>query len=293
MRLAYGDGNGIVIVDTAGKKVRRLSRSPEDWSDGEPSWSPDAKRIAFARTSVSNPGGVDLYTVRASRGKPTRLLYGGFAPSWSPRGGALLVTRTDGHDLWPAIVDPEGRKREVRLAHAGSWSPHGQVTFASGGDLTIADALGRHAKRVWHGIATAAAWSSDEARIAFIGVRGVQAGLWVVDADGSKPKLIVPAHHLSAPAWSPDGRQIAFSAKRLGHFTIELVQPDGRGHRIVERNDGTGPIWSPDGRWLAYTGALAQFTLRVYLVQPDGRHLRELPGVDRFAPGLAWEPCTR
>ena len=88
MRLAYGDGNGIVIVDTAGKKVRRLSRSPEDWSDGEPSWSPDAKRVAFARTSVSNPGGVDLYTVRASGGSPQ-----GCSMAGSRRHGLHVVVR--------------------------------------------------------------------------------------------------------------------------------------------------------------------------------------------------------
>lgn len=295
MQLAYGDGTGIVIVDTTGTVLLRLTHPPRDWSDGDPSWSPDGKRLAFARFNVPNPGGVDLYVVRASNGSRPKMLTYALAPSWSPRGGALLVTRTNGHDFWPAIIDVDRPTREIDLARAGSWSPDGRVTFAGGGDLVIADSTGAHGKRIWRGHAVAPAWSPDGTRIAFVATSDRlhrRAGLWVVNADGTRPRLIVRAHQPESPAWSPDGRRVAFVDVLGGRRTLEVVDPQGRGRTIIQRNGPSDPTWSPDGKWLAYTATPIRFTSRVYVVRPDGTRLHALPGAFSLASTLAWRPCT-
>lgn len=52
-----------------------------------PSWAPDGRRLAFARSS-------GIYTIRASGGKPRRVARHGLAPIWSPDGRWIAFTRT-------------------------------------------------------------------------------------------------------------------------------------------------------------------------------------------------------
>ena len=52
------------------------------------------------------------------------------------------------------------------------------------------------------------------------------------------------------PAWSPDGRTIAFARQDHGPQTIYLTRPDGSAtHRLTL---GRSPSWSPDGKKLAF-----------------------------------------
>src|SRR5688572_2467686 len=54
----------------------------------------------------------------------------------------------------------------------------------------------------------------------------------------------------SAPRWSPDGRQIAFTTGGQ----IWIMEPDGdRKRQVTSISTGAGnPVWSPDGRWIAF-----------------------------------------
>ena len=59
----------------------------------------------------------------------------------------------------------------------------------------------------------------------------------------------------SAPAWSPDGRQIAIVLTRDGHSQIYSVNADGSGLKRLTTSSGidTEPNWSPDGKYLLFT----------------------------------------
>jgi Tol biopolymer transport system component len=54
------------------------------------------------------------------------------------------------------------------------------------------------------------------------------------------------------PAWSPDGRWIAFDTTRSGGG-IYLVRRDGTGLRRVWKGSSAYPAWSPNGDWLAFS----------------------------------------
>ena len=59
-----------------------------------------------------------------------------------------------------------------------------------------------------------------------------------------------------APAWSPDGRRLAFLSSRDGDFEIYVMNADGTNQtQLTHTNyEGAGrPAWSPDGRRLAFT----------------------------------------
>jgi dipeptidyl aminopeptidase/acylaminoacyl peptidase len=86
--------------------------------------------------------------------------------------------------------------------------------------------------------------------------------LWLVPADGSAPprRLTTGPGRESDAAWSPDGRRIAFSAKRAGDdvaqvYVLELT--GGEARRVTELSGGAAaPRWRPDGGALLVTTAV-------------------------------------
>jgi Tol biopolymer transport system component len=81
------------------------------------------------------------------------------------------------------------------------------------------------------------------------------------------------------PAWSPDGKQIAFVSGRDGVGHVFVMKPDGTGTRRVTntRKDDAHPSWSPDGKWLVFSreGALFRAPVEGGAAQ---RLLRKAPG---------------
>jgi uncharacterized membrane protein SpoIIM required for sporulation len=115
----------------------------------------------------------------------------------------------------------------------------------------------------------APAWSPNGEEIA---VRGVSphpdasgkrpSDIWVVRLDTGRWRQLTrfPAStsvHFdrAGPAWSPDGRSVAFTRKTgiEDSYQIWVVRPDGTGLRQLTRGArDAGPAWSPDGRWIAF-----------------------------------------
>ena len=112
------------------------------------------------------------------------------------------------------------------------------------------------------------------------------------------------------PAWSPDGRAIAFD-RRIGRrpgdlgvnaslFEIYVMNADGSGQRRLAR--GTRPLWSPDGRKIAFSrpvdnGPGFPFTRDnwdIFVMNPDGSEQRNLTHNRRWDDaGFAWSPAQK
>ncbi len=86
--------------------------------------------------------------------------------------------------------------------------------------------------------------------------------LWAVPTDASAPaRPLTTGHHDSAPAFSPDGRWLAYlSAESGGRPQLWLLPTAGGApRRLTEHHLGAGaPVWAPDSRRVAYTARVPE-----------------------------------
>lgn len=82
--------------------------------------------------------------------------------------------------------------------------------------------------------------------------------VWLAAADGSsRPRPVSGGEHDTAPAWSPDGAELAFVSRRgekKGEATLHVMPVDGGETRTVATmKEGIDSVrFSPDGRWIAF-----------------------------------------
>lgn len=84
--------------------------------------------------------------------------------------------------------------------------------------------------------------------------------IWTVPADGSvAPKQMTAKENASQPAWSPDGRRIAFVRAADGRAQIFILSMDG-GEAIQLtkfKHGASSPRWSPDGKYILFSASIA------------------------------------
>lgn len=93
------------------------------------------------------------------------------------------------------------------------------------------------------------------------------------------------------PAWSADGRQIAFFSSRTGNYDIWVMNADGANqHQLTDDlADDRRPAWSPDGTHLVFDSDRGG-TRDIWVMDADGGNPRQLtngPALDSFP---SWSP---
>jgi dipeptidyl aminopeptidase/acylaminoacyl peptidase len=88
-----------------------------------------------------------------------------------------------------------------------------------------------------------------------------QRDLWLVPTGGGEPRRLTSSRtpSLGSPAFSPDGRQVAFTTAREGRQQIWILPlaDGGEAWPLTSLATGAGgPVWSPDGRRIAFTSSL-------------------------------------
>ena len=271
----------IYVMDADGKNQRRLTNNPAN--DHSPSWSPDGKRIAFISDRDGHPSRIpgwftsEIYVMNADGSNPQNLTnnpHDDRSPSWSPDGkhitfeswrdgnGEIYVMDADGGNQLNLTnnPDPNGHPNDAQP----SWSPDGaHIVFRA-----------RRKGHVVHNLDT----TSE---------------IYVMDADGgNEQRLTENRNNDWNPAWSPDGKRIAFQADRKGdfeNFDIYVMDADGGNQQKLTDHrawDGS-PSWSPNGERIAFRSR-RDGNGEIYVMDADGgnpQNLTNNPGGD-FGP--AW-----
>jgi len=284
--------DGLFVMNADGSGITRLTNGASG-ADLGPAWSPDGRRIAFARFTTDSPssGTYDIYTMNADGSGVTRLTdvlpvsssgspYQGddFGAQWSPDGTKIA--------FWGGSID------------------------AGTGDLFVANADGTGVTRIvevdYFGISVSqsdrVAWSPDGARIAFPDGFGA---IYVVNADGSGAARLTSSYggYDSSPAWSPDGTKIAFqrytSCTTTGGVqpcdmtTIHVMLADGSGATRLTEYAAYWPTWSPDGTQLAFHGRRPGDGdgSDIYTINADGSGVTRLTVTPDAEYQPAWSPA--
>ena len=122
--------------------------------------------------------------------------------------------------------------------------------------------------------------------------------VYVLHSDGTWANLTHDKDDQSAPAWSPDGQQIAYTTYRIREKgVLYRMQSDGTEiTRIIDHeNTDANPSWSPDGRQLVFDSVSTCSTDRVpnfdiFVMNIDGSGLTCLTENPAFDTDPDWSP---
>jgi Tol biopolymer transport system component len=205
----------IVIADARGRVIRTLySRGGGDGSfELDPSWSPDGRRLAFARSWART--GI-WFINRDGSGLRQFIKEPAFDPAWSPDGTTLAFTSPG-----KGVQTPENRSVDTIRVN------------------------GSERREILPGAANPI-WSPDGKKLAFVSVaKGPKAEIAVANADGSSRRELTNTAALeSAPAWSPNGKYIAFERGRERSSIVVVDAETGAERWTIRRPYGVrSPSW--------------------------------------------------
>lgn len=304
-----------------------------DAEDTQPAWSPDGRRIAFVSSREHGPRldnsvqfgyslGGGIWLVPALGGTATRVIDGGYNPTWSPDGRALAYDASiDGaRRIWRIDVDTRETLRISTDASGGrvhtrpAWSPDGRwiafqqhegsnvsmsaiaiVPASGGGASIVVQPQGRNLSPEWLG----------DSAIVFSSDRGGVLNLWMVRIDprdgsplGEPTRLTAGTTAEIEPAIAPGGDTIAFSAV----VTIDnlwRVSLDDRGALAGEPvqitrhtwNDLAPSVAAPAGRIAVSSDR--DGTMDIWTISAEGADARRIAAGTGNALQPVWSPDAR
>jgi serine/threonine protein kinase/Tol biopolymer transport system component len=312
--IIYGKGNDIYLAQSDGSGSRKLVTTPSAvWG---PRLSPDGRLIRFELEEGKKSLGLWQIT---TDGKNLRPLLPGWtnppsesAGSWTPDGKYFIFesARQDASGIWATREEGDVfhkvNRQPVQLT-TGPMSGGSPVPSRDGKKIFVLGTLHRGELRRYdtttHNLVPylggISAWWLDSSRdrdwVTYASVP--ENTIWRSKADGSdRIQLTFAPMRATMPRWSPDGRQIAFTATLAGNTisNIYLVSADGgTPERLLpEGEGGASPDWAPDGQRLVFGSHSGSEHDDLKILDLKTRQLSTVPGSEGLA-NPRWSPDGR
>nr|MBN1229847.1 protein kinase [Anaerolineae bacterium] len=228
--VTHGESEGaeIAIVTLAEMAIRVLTDN--DVYDGEPDWSPDGSQIAFESRRAGN---MDIF-VMGVEGDDLIQITDGIQherhPDWSPDGQLLVYEAGSGSESELYIVPVNGGEPQ-QLTYNDSSDQAPQFSPTGQSIALMTDSRGK--------------W---------------EIAVLLYPVGGAARMYDCPAAGCRFPAWSPDGRFIAFHTMdqegRVGTIWVLNVS-SGESEELIPLHGSSRPAWSADGDMLFFTNTAA------------------------------------
>ena len=282
---------GIWIIPASGGEARQLTEF-----GSHPAWSPDGKQIAFQSNSLIDLGAYarnslppsTLWLIAAEGGEPQQLTQignpagGHGAPSFSPDGRRIVFEVDDYNSASVWTISTSGNEmREIIQKQNGGYEPvytpdRTSIVYAGGrvdGVFQVrvnpdtGEPLGEPAQIAGIGGTFSGikhiSFSADGKKVTYSAMlrreslSSVRLPANLVEANGAPVTLVQNTNNRNNfPAFSPDGRRIAFSTCNIGgtNCDIWLTNADGSNQIQLTTNENNEliPSWFPDGEQIAF-----------------------------------------
>jgi Tol biopolymer transport system component len=281
-----------------------------------PRFSPDGHQLAV---TVDAEGGSDVWVYDLQRGTRTRLTAGGVSdfPTWAPD-SRLVTFHAARPGPWNLYARPADGSAKIEPLMRTPQPPR-----PASGALNVDKLLpGNLPALSGANPQYPMSWTTDGRTLAFTERKpSGERDIWVLTSGSDPVPFLVSPFDESSPAFSPDGRFLAYVSDETGRSEVYVQPFPGPGGRwLISTAGGDDPVWSANGRELFYRrgGALMAVLVRTaplfevgaqsrlfeshdeapsearnYDVSPDGGHFvmvqtEDAPSAQQFHVVLNW-----
>jgi Tol biopolymer transport system component/tRNA A-37 threonylcarbamoyl transferase component Bud32 len=263
------NGDDLYVTRVAGGERMKLTKDAS--RKGEPVFSPDGERIAFARMVIGQTD-EEVCIIATLGGDISTVVQGGIVPAWSPDGSHLtFVSRKPGEPEALAIVSVDGSDLHTLLASDAiypflghpSWSPDGKT-------IAVARSRGGDSRQIWlvpvngaagtewtHGTGGVSSdepvFSADGRGIVFRSNRGGAWNIWCQELSGGAVQLTTGAGPDFAPSVARDGAMTFLNSRERAALVLYDLATGQSKTLLRDAAILWAPTFSPDGKEVAYS----------------------------------------
>jgi serine/threonine-protein kinase len=230
-----------------------------------PRFSPDGKRLAVA---IESESGSDIWVYDLlRRGARTRITSGGENrfPIWTSDGASITYQSVRAGRVTLCSIPATGGEPEPLMVD-GTAGPAAGLTRALAGVLPgTMPTLNTANPQV------PMSWSPGGHLVFDERKPSAERDIWVFSKEGDPSPFLLTSFDEWGPAFSPDGRWLAYVSDESGESEVYVQPYPGPGGKWpVSAGGGTEPVWSPDGRELFYRQGVQLMAVAV----PEGTEFR-------------------